>query len=40
MHFEIERSARDEYHARRGAGFEGILDLLGAIAAGTLPAGR
>lgn len=32
MHFEIERAARDDWHAGAGAGFDGIGDLMGAIA--------
>ncbi len=31
MHFEIERTARDEYHAEAGPGHEGVLDLLAAV---------
>ena len=40
MHFEIERTARDEWHAGAGSGFDGIGDLMGAIAttlSGTSP---
>lgn len=32
MHFEIERAARDDWHAGAGPGFDGIGDLMGAIA--------
>ena len=31
MHFEIERTARDSYHAGAGAGYDGVLDLLAAL---------
>jgi hypothetical protein len=39
MHFEIERTARDEWHAGVGSGYDGIGDLMGAITAALFGTG-